>query len=80
VDEIRRFVDADSLGYLSIRGVLAALDLPYERFCFACFDGNYPEPVPYDAGERKFVLETNPQAEGARELTSAFGGRVSDRR
>ena len=58
LDEIRRFVDADSLGYLSIRGVLAALDLPYERFCFACFDGNYPEPVPYDAGERKFVLET----------------------
>ena len=33
------------------RGVLAALELPYERFCFACFDGNYPEPVPYDAAE-----------------------------
>ena len=58
-DEIRRFIDADSLGYLSIRGVLAALDLPYERFCFACFDGNYPEPVPYDAGERKFMLESS---------------------
>ncbi len=57
VDEIRDFVGADSLGYLSIRGVLAALDLPYERFCFACFDGNYPEPVPYDAASRKFVLE-----------------------
>ena len=39
------------------RGVLAALDLPYERFCFACFDGNYPEPVPYDASARKFMLE-----------------------
>ena len=38
-------------------GVLAALDLPYERFCFACFDGNYPEPVPYDAASRKFMLE-----------------------
>ena len=62
LDEIRAFVDADSLGYLSIRGVLAALDLPYERFCFACFDGRYPEPVPYDAGERKFALE----AAGAR--------------
>ena len=55
--EIREFIGADSLGYLSIRGVLAALDLPYERFCFACFDGNYPEPVPYDAASRKFVLE-----------------------
>jgi amidophosphoribosyltransferase len=56
-DEIRDFIGADSLGYLSIRGVLAALDLPYDRFCFACFDGNYPEPVPYDAARRKFVLE-----------------------
>ena len=57
VDEIRDFIGADSLGYLSIRGVLAALDLPYDRFCFACFDGNYPEPVPYDAASRKFILE-----------------------
>jgi amidophosphoribosyltransferase len=57
VEEIREFIGADSLGYLSIRGVLAALDLPYDRFCFACFDGNYPEPVPYDAASRKFVLE-----------------------
>jgi amidophosphoribosyltransferase len=55
--EIREFIGADSLGYLSIRGVLAALDLPYERFCFACFDGHYPEPVPYDVASRKFMLE-----------------------
>ncbi len=57
VDEIRDFIGADSLGYLSIRGVLSALDLPYDRFCFACFDGNYPEPVPYDIASRKFLLE-----------------------
>ncbi len=56
-DEIRDFIGADSLGYLSIGGLLAALDLPYERFCFACFDGHYPEPVPYDAASRKFILE-----------------------
>ncbi len=48
VEEIREFIGADTLGYLSIGGVLSALDLPYERFCFACFDGNYPVPVPYD--------------------------------
>jgi amidophosphoribosyltransferase len=57
VDEIRAFTGADSLGYLSIEGVLAALDLPYEQFCFACFDGRYPEPVPYDVARRKFMLE-----------------------
>ena len=57
LDEVREFVGADSLGYLSVAGVLAGLDLPYERFCFACFDGRYPVPVPYDAARRKFVLE-----------------------
>ncbi len=61
-EEIRAFIGADSLGYLSVPGVLAALDLPYEQFCFACFDGNYPEPVPYDARARKFVLEEEPEA------------------
>ncbi len=63
-EEIREFIGADSLGYLSIRGVLAALDLPYDRFCFACFDGNYPEPVPYDAASRKFILEEPVPARG----------------
>jgi amidophosphoribosyltransferase len=70
VDEIRAFVGADSLGYLSVGGVLAALDLPYDRFCFACFDGNYPEPVPYDAGSRKFMLESS---EGGGRLGAAGG-------
>jgi amidophosphoribosyltransferase len=57
VEEIRSFIGADSLSYLSIGGVLDAIDLPRERFCFACFDGNYPVPVPYDARNHKLVLE-----------------------
>ncbi len=57
VEEIRQFVGADSLAFLSIEGVLAALELPYDRFCFACFDGRYPVPVPYDTEHHKFVLE-----------------------
>jgi amidophosphoribosyltransferase len=64
VDEIRQFIGADSLGYLSIAGVLSALDLPYDRFCFACFDGHYPEPVPYDVERRKFLLEEPVPARG----------------
>jgi len=64
VPEIQEFIGADSLGYLSIGGVLAALDLPYDRFCFACFDGRYPEPVPYDASSRKFMLEEAVPARG----------------
>jgi amidophosphoribosyltransferase len=64
VDGIRGFVEADSLGFLSIRGILAALDLPYEGFCFACFDGHYPEPVPYDAASRKLMLEETVTSHG----------------
>ena len=60
VEEIREFIGADSLGYLSIGGVLAALDLPYERFCFACFDGHYPEPVPYDVGQPQVHARDEP--------------------
>jgi len=64
VEEIRAFIGADSLGFLSIEGLLRALDLPYDGFCFACFDGRYPEPVPYDAASRKFVLEEAPVGRG----------------
>jgi amidophosphoribosyltransferase len=62
VEQIREFVGADSLSFLSIGGVLSALDLPYEQFCFACFDGRYPVPVPYDTARHKFVLE-DPEGE-----------------
>ncbi len=65
VDQIAEFVGADSLAYLSIEGVLAAIDLPRDRFCFACFDGHYPVPVPYDVASHKFVLEAAPETAGA---------------
>ncbi len=66
VEEIRQFVGADSLAYLSIDGVLAALDLPYANFCFACFDGRYPVPVPYDTERHKFVLEEPAEPAGVK--------------
>jgi amidophosphoribosyltransferase len=62
LEGIREHLGADSLAYLSIGGVLEALDLPRERFCFACFDGRYPVPVPYDVASHKFVLEDEPVA------------------
>ena len=46
VEEIRQHIDADSLGYLSVEGLLEAVGLPKEKFCLACFTGNYPMPVP----------------------------------
>jgi amidophosphoribosyltransferase len=55
VDEIRSFVGADSLGYLSLEGLVRATGQAGEGFCRACFDGQYPIAVPDSAG--KFVLE-----------------------
>ncbi|MEW6337544.1 MAG: amidophosphoribosyltransferase [Acidobacteriota bacterium] len=41
VDEVRRSVGADSLGYLSEAGMLACLTTPPQNFCTACFSGTY---------------------------------------
>jgi amidophosphoribosyltransferase len=45
VPEICKFIGADSLGYLSIDGLIKAVGLPRENFCLACFTGDYPMPV-----------------------------------
>jgi amidophosphoribosyltransferase len=41
VDEIRQYVTADSLGYLSLDGLYAALGEAREGYCDACFSGEY---------------------------------------
>ena len=51
VEEIRQYLGVDSLGYLSLDGMLRAAGQMPEgpaRFCHACFSGDYPTPVPGD--------------------------------
>jgi amidophosphoribosyltransferase len=55
VDEIRKYLNADSLGYLSPEGMVRATGLPKENFCMACYDGRYP--VPYDPRVDKEIME-----------------------
>jgi amidophosphoribosyltransferase len=52
---IRRAIGADSLGYLSRDGLLAAVDGDPGHFCTACFDGHYPTEVPLEMD--KYALE-----------------------
>jgi len=54
--EIAQFIGADSLGYLSIEGLIEAVGLPKELFCLACFTGDYPVPVQLEMD--KLALET----------------------
>ncbi len=55
VDEIRRYLNADSLHYLSAKGLVKATGLPKESYCMACFNGEYP--VPYDPKVDKEIME-----------------------
>jgi amidophosphoribosyltransferase len=57
VEEIRRSIGADSLGYVSIDGLIAATQVPSERLCSACFTGEYPMSVPEDMSDGKLRLE-----------------------
>ena len=55
LEEIRKYLNTDSLHYLSQDGLVKATGLPKENFCMACWDGNYP--VAYDAGVDKEIIE-----------------------
>ncbi|MCW2503498.1 MAG: amidophosphoribosyltransferase [Actinomycetia bacterium] len=56
-DGIRASIGADSLGYVSLDGLIAATEQPKSRLCRACFDGEYPIPLPADDVIGKHVLE-----------------------
>jgi amidophosphoribosyltransferase len=58
VDEIRVEIEADSLGYLSVDGLIEALDLPRRNLCLACLTGVYPTETPTEATAGRFALET----------------------
>jgi amidophosphoribosyltransferase len=56
VPEIQKFLELDSLGYLSLDGMIAATGLERNSFCLACFDGQYP--ISPDRAFSKFCLES----------------------
>jgi len=55
VEEISRFLDVDTLGYISVEGMLDATGRPARDFCVACFTGDYP--VPFNVEPSKLALE-----------------------
>lgn len=56
IPEVRDFIGADSLGYLSVDGLIKAVALPKDIFCLACFTGDYPIPVQIEMD--KLALES----------------------
>ncbi|MEG8177523.1 amidophosphoribosyltransferase [Nocardia terpenica] len=57
VENVRRSIGADTLGYISIEGMIAATEQPRTRLCCACFDGSYPIALPPEAAIGKNLLE-----------------------
>jgi amidophosphoribosyltransferase len=57
IDGVRASIGADSLGYVSLDGLIAASEQPKSRLCRACFDGHYPIPLAEAEMMGKHVLE-----------------------
>lgn len=53
MEAIAAYLGADSLGYLSYKDMISSIELPRERLCAACFDGNYPVPIVDDSSKNK---------------------------
>jgi amidophosphoribosyltransferase len=46
LDEVRKYIEADSLRYLSLEGLLQAVNSHRDRYCTSCYTGKYPVPFP----------------------------------
>ena len=57
VEEIAAYLGVDSLGYVSLEGMLHASAGDPARFCHACFSNRYPTPIPADAAKTRFEIE-----------------------
>jgi len=54
-EQIQRYLNADSVGYLSQEGMIKATGLPADGFCTACYDSRYP--VQFNPELEKFIME-----------------------
>ncbi|GAA2388275.1 amidophosphoribosyltransferase [Catellatospora methionotrophica] len=69
MEGIRRSIGADSLGYVSLEGLISATEQPKNRLCRACFDGEYPIKLPASNLIGKHVLEGVGRRVGSEELS-----------
>ncbi|MCH7471742.1 amidophosphoribosyltransferase [bacterium] len=63
VKQITKHLGVDSLHYLSIEGMVAATRFDKDEFCLACFNEDYPIPLPRQMELGKFIFEKEGQAE-----------------
>ncbi|MBW3657019.1 MAG: amidophosphoribosyltransferase [Actinobacteria bacterium] len=81
VEEIRAFIEADSLHYISLDGLISATPTPKDRLCRACMDGQYPIPVPGEHEDHaQFKFDFEGTASSSVTPSAAEATRVADAR
>jgi amidophosphoribosyltransferase len=55
MEDIKSYLGADSIGYLSLEGMIKGTGHPSSKFCTACYTGDYP--VPFESDLDKFIME-----------------------
>ncbi|MFA4842792.1 MAG: amidophosphoribosyltransferase [Candidatus Omnitrophota bacterium] len=55
LEAVRRYLDVDTLGYLSLEGMLGCMKHTFHNYCTACWTGNYP--LKPEKAQGKFSLE-----------------------
>ena len=75
-EDVGRSIGADSLGYISLAGMVAATEQPASQLCTACFTGHYPIPLPPADRIGAALVEQTELQLGAPEdgLASLLGG------
>lgn len=75
VENVRRSIGADSLGYVSTAGLVAATEQPRTKLCCACFDGQYPvaPPALASAGPNAPAVSVVGGTVVERSFTDSFG-------
>jgi len=58
IDEICNIIGADSLGYISLEGLIEAIDKPGNDLCLACVSGKYPTNIPGEVQRFQSTLNT----------------------
>lgn len=61
VDKMRHHIQADSLGFLSYKGMIKAIGLPEDKLCTACFSGEYPIDLLERSAEVQKIHQPIPQ-------------------
>jgi len=55
LEQIKEFLEVDSVGYMSLEGLLSCANLPADHYCTACWTGKYR--IPIDIAVNKFTME-----------------------